>query len=152
MYVVKDKPMKILVASSDIDLTEYIHDTLNVCQPDWELSITDSGKQCLEAVKNGKCPDIIIMGIEIGNIPCFNLIERIRDYSDVLIIVFSGNKDIDTLTKAFDAGANDYIVKPFNKSVFITRLKALYRRKVWDMQAAENRQQEKNTRSNPYSH
>ncbi|MDD4923581.1 MAG: response regulator [Dehalococcoidales bacterium] len=132
--------MKILVASSDIDLTEYIYDALNICQPDWELSITDSGKQCLETVRNGNCPDIILLGIKI-DVHCLKLIEMIRDCSDVLIIVFSGDKDIDTLTKAFNAGANDYIVKPFNKSVFIARLKALYRRRVWDTQAIEKIQE-----------
>jgi DNA-binding response OmpR family regulator len=42
-----------------------------------------------------------------------------------------------TLVKAFDAGTNEYIVKPFNKAIFMARLKALLRRRAWDIQARE---------------
>jgi DNA-binding response OmpR family regulator len=134
--------MKILIASSDIEETGYIQKMLNIHQPDWELSIAGSGKQCLESVKNGCCPDIVVLDINISDTPCFYLIDIIRDDSDVPIIVLSDDKEMDTLVRAFDAGASDYIVKPFNKAVFIARLNSLYRRRKWDMQAVEKRQKE----------
>jgi two-component system KDP operon response regulator KdpE len=129
--------MKILVASNDINLTEYIHNTLNICQQDWELSITDSNKRCLEIVKNGNCPDIILLDIKIGDILCLKLIETIRDYSDVPIVVLSNKKNLDELVQVFNAGANDYIAETLNKPVFVARLKAINRRREWDMQALE---------------
>jgi PleD family two-component response regulator len=41
------------------------------------------------------------------------------------------------LVKAFDVGVNDYIVKPFSKQIFVARLEALVRRKMWDIQTRE---------------
>jgi DNA-binding response OmpR family regulator len=132
--------MKILIAIDDEDIIRHVTMTLNTNKPDWELSIIDSGKQCLKAVSNGNCPDVVILGLNIPDIPCFDLIEKIRDNSDVLIVVLSDDKDMNTLVRAFSAGANDYIMEPFNKAVFIARLQSLVRRRTWDMQATEKRQ------------
>jgi two-component system response regulator MtrA len=66
-----------------------------------------------------------------------DLVKQIRDDSDVPVIVLSRNKDIHTLVKAFDLGANDYIVKPLNKQIFIARLKAIIRRSLWNIQMGE---------------
>jgi DNA-binding response OmpR family regulator len=134
--------MRILIASNNKELTEYIFHILSISQPDWKLATTDSGKQCVEAVKNGSCPDIIIMGMDLADDSCFKLIEVIRCNSEVPIVVISNDKEIDTLVRAFNAGANDYIAKALNKDVFVARLKALYRRRAWDMQAIKKRQQE----------
>ncbi len=126
--------MKILIASSNKELTEYIFHILSISQPDWKLATTDSGKQCVEAVKNGTCADIIIMGMDLADDSCFKVIEVIRCNSEVPIVVVSNDKKIETLVRAFDAGANDYIAKALNKDVFVARLKALHRRRKWDMQ------------------
>ena len=134
--------MKILIACSETEITGYVEKTLSIQQPDWELATTTSGKQCLKAVKNGNCPDLIIIGIKLEDIPCFNLIETIRDDSDIPIIVLSMDRDLNTLVRAFNAGASDYIAVPFNKAVFIARLKALHRRRTWDMPASEKRRRE----------
>lgn len=59
-----------------------------------------------------------------------DLIKQIRDDSDVPVIVLSDTNNIHTLVKAFDLGANDYIVKPLNKKIFIARLKSITRRSI----------------------
>jgi DNA-binding response OmpR family regulator len=85
-------------------------------------------------VKNGSCPDVVILGMHLYDISSLDLLKKIRDDSDVPVIVLSDDKNMDTLVKAFNAGANDYIMKPFNKAIFIARLKALIRRRTWDIQ------------------
>jgi DNA-binding response OmpR family regulator len=77
---------------------------------------------------------MIILGWGLADIPVFYLIQRIHDISDVPIIMLSNDKNIDMLVKAFKAGAIDYIVYPFNKSIFIAKLKAIIRRKEWDIE------------------
>ena len=131
--------MKILIADTENENIEVVRLTLNRYQPDWQLLIIDSEEQCLEIIKNGICPDAVILGMQLTDMSRLDLIERIRDYSDVPIIVLSCDKDIYTLVKAFDYGANDYIVKPFNKAIFVARLKALIRRRTWDIQLKENK-------------
>jgi len=79
--------------------------------------------------------DIVILGMQLSDTPGLQLIENIRDDSDVPVIFLSSDKNMETLVKAFDKGANDYIVKPFNNAILIARLKALVRRSNWDMQS-----------------
>jgi DNA-binding response OmpR family regulator len=124
--------MKILIADIDSEMLNDIRRTLNKYQPDWQLDTVNDGKQCLKAIKNDDRPDVVITGIELPDMPDFKLVEEIREYSDIPVVVLSGNKDIFTLVRAFDAGANDYIVKPFNNRIFVARLKALIRRREWD--------------------
>ncbi len=127
--------MKILIAESDSRAIGVLKDVIDVSQPDWGLLSTDSGKECLDMIKNGDCPDVVILGMELPDMPGLELLERIREYSDIPIIVLSGDKDVYMLVRAFDAGANDYIVRPFSNRILIARLKALLRRKEWDMKS-----------------
>ncbi len=131
--------MKVIIADTNFEMIESVRGTLNKYQPDWQVLIVDSGKRCLDIIKNGNCPDAIILGMQLSDMSGFELIGQIRDDSDIPIIVISDDKYIQTLVKAFDFGANDYILSPFNKAIFIARLKAHVRRKDWDIQAAENK-------------
>ena len=130
--------MKILIADNDFDSVEDISIALNRCTPELEFTTTNSGKQCLRIIKDNTT-DIVILGMQLYDIPGFQLIENIRDDSDVPVIVLSSDENIETLVKAFDKGANDYIVKPFNNNILIARLKALARRNNWDMQFKKKR-------------
>jgi DNA-binding response OmpR family regulator len=134
---VEDSMSNILIADTDSETIEIISRILGVEQPDWNISLISSGKQCLDIVKNGSCPDVVILGMQLTDMSGLDLIERIRDYSDIPVIVLSCYKDIYTLVKAFDVGVNDYIVKPFSKQIFVARLEALVRRKMWDIQTRE---------------
>jgi DNA-binding response OmpR family regulator len=129
--------MKILIAESDCGIVEILKTVIKTSQPDWNLSFTTSGKECIDVVKNGSCPDMVITGTELSDMSGFELIENIRDYSDVPVVFLSGSNDIQTLVSAFDKGANDFVVVPFNKAIFIARIKALVRRSSWDKQNKE---------------
>jgi DNA-binding response OmpR family regulator len=113
---------------------------INTYQPDWNLSFTGSGTDCIDIVENEGCPDIVIIGMQLSDMSGFELIGKVRDYSDVPIVFLSGDNDIQTLVNAFEAGANDFVVMPFNKAIFIARIKAHVRRREWDIQAGENKQ------------
>ena len=145
---VKEIFVEILIADTNSEMIENVRITLNINQPDWNLSIIDSGKQCLDMVKNGSCPYIVILGMELSDMSGFELIEKIRDYSDVPVVFFSDNNDIQILVRAFDSGANDYIVWPFNKTIFVARLKAMMRRRDWDIQSIEKKLASVNDKQN----
>jgi DNA-binding response OmpR family regulator len=129
--------MKILIAESDCEVIEVVKTVVKTSQPDWNLSFTTSGKECIDVVKNGSCPDMVITGMELSDMSGFELIENIRDYSDVPVVFLSGSNDIQTLVMAFDKGANDFVVVPFNRAIFIARIKARIRRRDWDKQNKE---------------
>jgi DNA-binding response OmpR family regulator len=132
--------MKILIVESDCEVIERVKTVIKASQPDWNLSFTTSGKECIDIVGSGNCPDIVIIGMQLSDMSGLELIEHIRDDSDIPIIFISDDKDVQTLVNAFEAGTSDYIVTPFSKAIFIARIKALVRRRDWDIQAAENKQ------------
>jgi len=131
--------MKILIADTKSEVIENVRMIFNQYQPDWQLSVTEAGEQCLDIVKNGNCPDMLITGMELSEMSGFELTENIREYSDVPIIFLSNDNDIQMLVNAFDAGANDFVVVPFNKAIFIAKIKALFRRRDWDIQVIERK-------------
>jgi DNA-binding response OmpR family regulator len=129
--------LNIIIVNTDSEAIENINCILTQEQLDWKLSIINSGKECLDVVKNGSCPDVVILGMQLSDMLGFDLLERVRDYSDIPIIVLSHHKDIFNLVKAFDLGANDYVEMPFNRILFLARLKALIRRVNWNIQAGK---------------
>jgi DNA-binding response OmpR family regulator len=126
--------MKIIVADTQNETIENICSLLSSLGLDWQVSASNSGKQCLSLLKESGCPDVILLGMQLCDMPGLNLIKQIRDDSDVPIMVLSRERDIKTMVAAFDAGANDYVIQPFNNHIFIARLKALIRRRAWDAQ------------------
>jgi DNA-binding response OmpR family regulator len=130
--------MKIIVADTENETIENISCLLSLYRLNWQMSITNSGKQCLEILKKSYS-DAILLGMQLCDMPGLDLIKKIRDDSDVPIMVLSRERNINTLVAIFDAGANDYVIKPFNNHIFIARLKALIRRKTWDAEAKKEK-------------
>jgi two-component system, sensor histidine kinase ChiS len=125
-----EKEIEVLVAATDTETLMELNDTFNKMQPAWHLSVIGSGKECLSFINNGICPDLIILDINLSDMSGIDLIPQIRDDSDIPIIILSSEKNIETLIASFESGANDYIVKPFNKAIFIARLKTIVRRRL----------------------
>ena len=125
--------MKIIIADTDNENINELGQTFNQYLPDWEVSIISSGKECLDIIQDNDCPNAFILGMRLSDMTGLDLVQQIRDDSDLPIIFLSNDDDIQTLVKAFDTGANDFIVVPINKAIFVARLKALIRRSIWDI-------------------
>jgi two-component system response regulator MtrA len=131
--------MKVLVADTNSELLEHVRFIFSRLQPDWQLQIVDSGRQCLDILRNACKPDIVLIGIQLPDMPGFELTRCIRDDSDIPVILLSEDKNIELLVEAFETGANDYIVEPYHNAVFIARIKAAVRRRTWDIRRTEDR-------------
>jgi DNA-binding response OmpR family regulator len=130
--------MKILIADLDYGVIENVSSVINKYKPDWHISIVGSGEKCIDTVKDENQYDILILGTTLPDMSGFELIWHIRDDSDIPILLLSRNKDMKMLVKAFNGGANEYMTSPINKDIFIARLKALVRRRTWDIKTKEN--------------
>jgi two-component system KDP operon response regulator KdpE len=143
--------MKILIVENYTSIFKDVKQMFELYYPEAELINAISNEQCLvDIATNNIAPDLIILGMNLSDIHGLYLLTLLRDYSDVPVIVISSDKSIEALVSAFDAGANDYIVEPFNKSVFVARLKALARRRYWDIQSS-SADSKKNNRQVIYS-
>lgn len=130
--------MKILVTGTNSEFSRRICLIISRLQPDWKVETVESGKDCLATLLNGYRPDIVLTGMQLSDMSGFELIKHIREDSDMPIVLLSEDHNVELLVKAFEMGANDYMTKPYRDAVFIARLKALVRRRAWDIQKGGN--------------
>jgi two-component system KDP operon response regulator KdpE len=73
-------------------------------------------------------PDLVILDIMMPNMDGWEVCSRLRELSDVPIIFLSAKGEIRDVVKGLEMGADDYIVKPFENSELLARIKAHLRR------------------------
>lgn len=83
-------------------------------------------KALLEAVSQK--PDVILLETALPDVEGINIIRKIRSWSSMPIIVVSDRKEDRDIVDALDAGADDYITKPFSPDELLARLRVALRR------------------------
>lgn len=73
-------------------------------------------------------PDVILLDLNMPVMDGYTLCERIREVSDVPIIVVSAREEPESIVRCLEMGADDYITKPYNNSVLVARTRANLRR------------------------
>lgn len=73
-------------------------------------------------------PDLIVLDLGLPDIDGIEVIERLREWTQTPIIVLSVREHEDDKIKALDAGADDYVTKPFSMGELLARLRAALRR------------------------
>lgn len=73
-------------------------------------------------------PDIILLDVMMPNVNGFEVCRRLREMTDVPIIFITAKGTIEDIVQGFYVGADDYIVKPFDSTELVSRLKACLRR------------------------
>lgn len=79
---------------------------------------------------NSLCPDVILMDINFHGTDGIEIIRSIRTWSDCSILVMSEVSASDSIAKALYAGADDYIIKPFNNNEMKARIYSVLRRRL----------------------
>src|SRR6185312_8688012 len=73
-------------------------------------------------------PDLVILDVSMPELDGWNVLERIRDMSDVPVLMLTARGDELERVRGLQAGADDYVVKPFGKQELVARIQALLRR------------------------
>ena len=73
-------------------------------------------------------PDAILLDVVMPEMDGFEVCQRLREMTDVPIIFVTGRGTIEDVVKGFSAGADDYVVKPYNRMELSYRLRAVLRR------------------------
>ena len=117
--------MKILIADDDPQLVRALRITLGA--HGYEIVAAPDGPAAIAlAVKER--PDIYIVDLGMPRLDGIGLIEAVRGWSQAPIIVVSGRTGSADKVEALDAGADDYVTKPFQIDELLARLRALSRR------------------------
>ncbi|MCL5025615.1 MAG: response regulator transcription factor [Chloroflexi bacterium] len=86
-----------------------------------------SGKEALQRVYEYR-PDLIILDVMMPEMNGFDICRRIRDLSNVPILMLTARTREDDIVKGLDSGADDYVTKPFAIKALLARVQALLRR------------------------
>ena len=116
---------QILVVEDDVPVRNLITTTLKVHDYRFITSATGEGA-VMEAASHN--PDIILLDLGLPDIDGVEVINRIRSWSNVPIIVISARSEDSDKIDALDAGADDYLTKPFSVDELLARLRVTQRR------------------------
>ncbi len=120
--------IKILVADDEPDVVEVINVGLKLNSPDWEVLSADDGQQAVECFRR-EHPDLIILDMNMPNLSGLEACRIIRrENIDVPIIFLTVRDDEIEKVRGLEAGADDYITKPFSPLELMARIRALLRR------------------------
>jgi two-component system KDP operon response regulator KdpE len=121
----KRAPAKVLIVDDEPQLRRALR-TILVTQGCSVIEVRD-GQEALEEIKADP-PDLVLLDINMPGIDGFDTCRRIREATDIPIIMVTVRSSEDDKVKALDAGADDYLVKPFGTQELLARVRAATRR------------------------
>jgi two-component system KDP operon response regulator KdpE len=123
----------ILVVDDEPQITRVLRTTLS--SHGYDIRVANDGETALEIMKDW-LPDMVITDLAMPNMDGLELCRRLRTKMQIPILVLSVRGEERTKVKALDAGADDYVTKPFGMEELLARVRANFRR----VTAPENEQ------------
>lgn len=117
--------IKILVVEDDRAVRNLISTTLQINDYEYDLAI--DGKNALQLMTSNKY-DIVFIDLGLPDIDGIEIIKKFRDFSTTPIIVISARTNDEDKIEALDAGADDFLTKPFNVDELLARVRSTLRR------------------------
>ena len=115
----------IMVVDDDQDLSEMLGIVLNGAG--YEVDLVNRGDQVMELLRVQK-PDLVLLDVMLPGMDGIEVAKAIREESMVPIVMLTAKGDTHDVVRGLEAGADDYMVKPFNPSELVARLKVRLRR------------------------
>lgn len=120
------KHKRILIVDDEPRLVRLVK--VNLLAGGYEVSAASDGKTAVEMLE-GADYDLVILDIMLpGPLNGFEVCERIREFSDVPVIMLTGRAREKDRIRGFDVGADDYLTKPFSVEELLRRVRAVLRR------------------------
>jgi len=116
---------RILVVDDEQEITLVLRSGLT--KHGYEVRVAGEGEAALELFQAWP-PDLVLTDLSMPNMNGLKLCQRLRETSSVPIIVLSVKGDEATKVEALDAGADDYVTKPFGMGELLARVRATLRR------------------------
>ncbi len=118
---------RVLVVDDDPQILRAIRTSLQA--RGYEVAAAPNGETALDLLSGGQTRiDLVVLDLGLPGIDGQDVIERVRAWSDVPIIVLSVREDQRDKVAALDAGADDYVTKPFGIPELLARMRAVQRR------------------------
>ncbi|MBL8100518.1 MAG: response regulator transcription factor [Anaerolineales bacterium] len=116
---------RILVVDDEERMVRFIR--MNLEHDGFQVGEAFNGKQAIQKIRDFT-PDVILLDVMMPDIDGFEVLETIRDFSNVPVIMLTAKGEEDDRVRGLEGGADDYITKPFSPRELVSRIKAVLRR------------------------
>ncbi|HQR25403.1 MAG TPA: response regulator [Nocardioides sp.] len=117
--------MRVLIVDDEPQILRALR--INLSARRFDVVTAADGASALDAARNRR-PDLLVLDLGLPDIDGVQVIRSLREWTDVPIIVLSGRAGSSDKILALNAGADDYVTKPFNIEELLARIKAVSRR------------------------
>jgi two-component system response regulator MprA len=117
---------RVLVVEDDQEIADVLRRTLR--QEGHEVRSAGDGEQALAAAAEFM-PDLVILDLGLPTLDGVEVLRRLRAEDDVPVLILTARSDLDDRVEGLDTGADDYLVKPFERQELLARMRALMRRR-----------------------
>lgn len=121
-------PHAILVVEDDLIVSGLLAHTLT--RRGFAVHLASDGRRAAELLEALPPPSLVLLDVMLPYMDGFELIQRIRakvDWREVPIIMLTSKSQESSIVRALDAGASDYIVKPFRPEELVARVRRFVR-------------------------
>jgi DNA-binding response OmpR family regulator len=125
--------VKILVIDDDAGMTDMLSMLLASASP--EIIVANSGKAGIELARQHS-PDIILLDLMMPEMNGWTVCQAVRKFSEAPILILTSIDSSGVIAEAFDAGADDYLVKPVSGGILIAHINNLLRRSKIHVQSS----------------
>lgn len=117
-------PVRVLVVDDERQIRRFLQTGLG--GRGYDVVVAVDGVEALDKIATGQ-PDLVILDLGMPNLDGIEVLRRVREWSNVPIIVLSVRDDDRGKVAALDLGADDYLVKPFSMDELLARLRVALR-------------------------
>jgi DNA-binding response OmpR family regulator len=129
--------MTLILAVDDEILYQHLL-KVNLEKEGYDVITANNGEDALEMVSN-RHPDLVVLDILMPRLDGISTCERIRQFSNVPIIILTARGEEQDRVQGLNVGADDYVVKPFSATELVARVRAVLRRAHTTEQVTQNR-------------
>ena len=117
---------RVLVVEDDEDIAQALQRSLRM--EGYEVRAAGDGNDALEHGRSF-APDLVILDLGLPGLDGLEVARALREENDVPILILTARDALESRVEGLDAGADDYLVKPFERQELLARMRALLRRR-----------------------
>jgi DNA-binding response OmpR family regulator len=121
-----DRPPRVLVVEDDEGISQVLQRSLRM--EGYEVRLAADGVSALE-VAQAFLPDLVILDLGLPRLDGIEVAKQMREHDDVPILILTARDAVESRVEGLDVGADDYLIKPFERQELLARLRALLRRR-----------------------
>ncbi len=125
MAIMRSKKPYVLAVDDDVGMQHMVRRLLEL--EGYRVLVAGDGEAALNMLVE-EAPDLLLLDIIMPDVDGYTVCHDIREFSQVPIIMITAKSEDEEKVKGLDAGADDYITKPFSSKELVARVKAVLRR------------------------